>query len=342
MSQEFQNKIFDAFAREDSARVDKAVGAGMGMTITKYIVDAMDGTIDVKSEQGKGSDFYVTLDMEKVLQQEPELCLPKRNILVIDDDETSDKIIIDLLKSIGLYAECALTLQEAFHMIEEQHSKGEDYHIILLDWDIQEQDGIQVITKLRRCFSTEIPIILLSEGENDELETEVEKSGINGFIAKPLFRSSLYYGLRQFVETQVSQLHQEEDKNVDLTGKHVLVAEDNELNWEIADAMLSEFGMELDWAENGQICVEKFEKSKIGWYDIILMDLRMPIMTGFEAASAIRKLEREDASSIPIIAISADAFADDVKKCLDCGMNDHTAKPFDLVKIINLLNQYLH
>ena len=182
---------------------------------------------------------------------------------------------------------------------------------------------------------------MLSDGEWDELEAQAAPAGINSFIAKPLFRSGLYYGLRPFAEAQEQKSSGSED-NMDFTNKRVLFAEDNELNWEIGNSMLSELGMELDWAENGKICLEKFEQSQNEWYDIILMDLRMPIMTGYEAAAAIRRLSREDAQNIPIIAVSADAFDDDIQKCLACGMNAHVAKPYDLSELIDLMNQYLH
>ncbi|MDE6214610.1 MAG: response regulator, partial [Lachnospiraceae bacterium] len=172
-------------------------------------------------------------------------------------------------------------------------------------------------------------------------EIKMEKANVCGFISKPLFRSSLYYCLRQLIEAEAPQQEQKEEAAIDLKGRRILIAEDNELNWEIAQLILSEFGVEVDWAENGQLCVEQFEQSAPGWYDAILMDLRMPVMTGFEAAEAIRRLEREDAQNIPIIAVSADAFDDDIQKCLDCGMNAHTAKPLDPQEIFSLLGQYL-
>ncbi len=161
---------------------------------------------------------------------------------------------------------------------------------------------------------------------------------MSAFIAKPLFRSGLYYGLRPLIEAKAQQ---EQEAETDLAGRRLLLAEDNELNWEIANDLLCECGLEVERAENGQICVEKFEASAPGWYDGILMDLRMPVMTGFEAAATIRASARKDARTIPIIAVSADAFAEDVQKCLDCGMNAHTAKPLDPQVILSLLRQYL-
>ncbi|MDE7253813.1 MAG: response regulator [Acetatifactor sp.] len=340
MSKEFQDKIFDAFAREDNARVDKTDGAGMGLTITKYIVDAMGGDITVESEQGKGSHFHITLDMEKTAREEKKLQLPKRNILVIDDDQTAGELAVSSLESIGLKAETAGDMQQAFRMIEERCNQKESYHLVLMDWDVQGQDWVKTAEELSNRFGKDLPIIIITNGEWDELEIKMEKANIGGFISKPLFRSSLYYGLRQLIEAEAQQ--QKEEVEIDLKGRRILIAEDNELNWEIAQAVLSGFGLEVKWAENGQLCVEQFEQSALGWYDAILMDLRMPVMTGFEAAEAIRKLEREDAQTIPIIAVSADVFDDVVQKCLDCGMNAHTAKPLEPQKVLSLLSQYLH
>ena len=342
MSREFQDKIFEPFAREDNARVSKIAGAGMGMTITKYIVDAMGGKISVESEQGKGSHFHIILDMEKAMHHEKKMYLPNRNVLVIDDDETAGNLAVSSLESIGQHAESVTDIKQAFRMIEERHSHNEYYDIILLDWDIQNQDGIETAKELLDRFGKELPILLLTDGEWDELEAKAERTGICGFISKPLFRSSLYYGLRQFTEVMTPRQEQHEEPEIDLRGRRILIAEDNELNWEIAREMLSEFELEMEWAENGQICVEKFEQSAPDWYDAILMDLRMPVMTGFEAAEAIRNLGRRDARTIPIIAVSADAFADDIQKCLDYGMNAHTPKPLDSQAVLSLLGQYLH
>lgn len=342
MAKEFQNKIFDAFAREDNERVDKTAGAGMGMTITKYIVDAMGGTITVESEQGKGSHFHIVLDMEKTMPHEKDLRLPKQNVLVIDDDKTGGNLAVVSLESIGLQAESAENIEQAFRMIEERSGKNAPYHMILVDWNIQGLDGIQIARELSDRLGSESAILLLTEGEDDEVKAKAERTGIHDFISKPLFRSCLYYGLRPFAEEETSCQKPEEEPGIDLRGRRILMAEDNELNWEIAsDILCDEFGLDLEWAENGQICVEKFEQSAPGWYEAILMDLRMPVMTGYEAAEAIRKLTREDAKTIPIIAISADTFEDDIQKCLDHGMNAHTAKPLDPQKLLFLLAQYL-
>ncbi len=267
--------------------------------------------------------------------------MPKQNVLVIDDDETAGNLAVSSLESIGLKAETAADIKQACQMIEERCGKNERYHMVLVDWDLQGQHWIKVVEELSGRFGQELPIIILTDGEWDELEIISEKANICSFISKPLFRSSLYYGLRQFTEEKMPGQEQKEEFGIGLKGRRILVAEDNELNWEIISAILCEFGMEVKWAENGQICVEQFEQSAPGWYDAILMDLRMPVMTGFEAATVIRQLKRNDAQTIPIIAISADTFEDDVQKCLDCGMNAHSAKPLVPQEIISLMEEYI-
>ena len=200
-------------------------------------------------------------------------------------------------------------------------------------------NGVQVAREIRRDYDQDIPILLISAYDWSEFETEARDAGVTGFISKPLFKSTLFYGLQKYMGVE-STVDDKVDQNVDLTGKRVLVAEDNDLNWEVLNELLSDVGLELEWAENGQISVEKFEQSEAGYYDAILMDVRMPIMTGYEATKAIRALNHADAQTIPIIAMTADAFSEDVQRCLDCGMNAHTAKPINLDEVLFLLRKY--
>ncbi|MEY8260232.1 response regulator [Oscillospiraceae bacterium 50-60] len=341
MSPEFQAKIFDSFSREDSRRVQRTEGTGLGMAITKFIVDAMGGTIQLHSEQGKGSEFHVTLDLEKSTVQEADMVLPNWNMLVVDDDRELCESTVASLKSIGLHAEWTLDGESAVRMAEERFLRHDGYHIILLDWKLPRMDGIETARELRRRLGENIPILLISAYDWGDIEAEAKSVGINGFISKPLFKSTLFYGLRPFVdtgETVPENLPQEHE--ADFTGRRILLAEDNELNWEIADELLTSLGLELDWAENGKICVEKFSAAAPGYYDAVLMDLRMPIMTGYEATQAIRALDRPDAS-LPIIAMTADAFSEDIQRCLDAGMNAHISKPIDLREVSRLLEKYL-
>ena len=338
MTEEFKEHIFESFVREDSTRVRKTEGSGLGMTITKYIVDAMGGLIEVDSAPGKGTSFHVTLDLEKAEIPESDMVLPPWNMLVVDDDRQLCESTVSALKSIGVRADWVLDAESAMEMVERR--RNDPYRIILLDWKLPGMDGITAARELRRRYGDEIPILLISAYDWSEIEEEAREAGVSGFIAKPLFKSTLFYGLKPFVEPLADSAPPAEAK-LDLTGRRVLLAEDNELNWEIAEELLSAEGLELDWAENGKLCVEKFLGAQPGHYDAILMDLRMPVMTGYEATAAIRGADRPDAKTIPIIAMTADAFAEDVQKCLDAGMNAHVAKPIDVREVCRQLAKYM-
>lgn len=340
MSPDFLKKIYESYSRADGARIHKTEGAGLGMAITKYIVDAMEGAIDIKSEIDKGTEFLLTFDFEKAAAVEMDMVLPSWNMLVVDDDELLCETATDALKSIGIKAEWTLSGEKAIELVIQHHKKRDDYQIILLDWKLPDINGIQVAREIRRNLGDEVPILLISAYDWSEFEAEAREAGISGFISKPLFKSTLYHALRQYmgIETEDDQIL---NQNIDLSGRRILLAEDNELNWEVAKELLSDLGVELDWAEDGQICLDKFQSSPEGYYDAILMDIRMPHMTGYEATKSIRGLNHPDALTIPIIAMSADAFSDDIQHCLKCGMNAHIAKPIDVVELTRLLKRYL-
>lgn len=340
MSKDFLSKIYDSYSRADESRIHKTEGAGLGMAITKYIVDAMNGSISISSEQGKGTEFHLIFDFEKSDTSEENMELPSWNVLVVDDDELLCKMAADTLKSMGIQnAEWTLSGDKAIKLILERHKNDEDYQLILLDWKLPDINGIQVAKEIRRMFEANVPILLISAYDWSEFETEARAAGINGFVSKPLFKSTLFHSLRKYTETYTAQ--SQTDENLHLQGYHILIAEDNELNWEIVNELLSDLGAVLEWAEDGQICLDKFQESEEGYYDAILMDIRMPNMTGYEATKAIRQLDRSDAISVPIIAMSADAFSDDIQRCLECGMNAHTAKPIDVPELTRLLKKYI-
>ena len=340
MSPEYLEKIYESYSRADGARIHKTEGAGLGMAITKHIVDAMEGTIDIQSELGVGTEFLLTFDFEKAVVMDMDMVLPSWNMLVVDDDELLCETATDALKSIGIKAEWTLSGEKAIELVNQHHKKRDDYQIILLDWKLPGMNGIQVAKEIRRNLGDGVPILLISAYDWSEFEAEAREAGISGFISKPLFKSTLYHALRQYMDIETEN-DQTLNQNIDLSGRRILLAEDNELNWEVARELLSDLGVELDWAEDGQICLDKFEKSSEGYYDAILMDIRMPHMTGYEATKAIRGLDHPDALSIPIIAMSADAFSDDIQHCLECGMNAHIAKPIDVIELTRLLKRYL-
>ncbi len=341
MSPEFMSKIFESYSRADNRRVHKTEGAGLGMAITKYIINAMEGSIDVESELGKGSEFHVMVDFERATVKEVDMVLPAWKMLVVDDDETLCRTVVDALDSIGIQADWTLSGEKALKLVIEHHEKRDDYQIILLDWKLPGMDGIQVAREIRRGLGDDIPILLISAYDWSEFETEARAAGISGFIAKPLFKSTLFYGLQKYMGSE-GDLQIEETKGADLSGHRILVAEDNSLNWEVLHELLTDLGLELEWAENGQICAEMFEKAAEDYYDAILMDVRMPIMTGYEATRAIRSSQKANALTIPIIAMTADAFSEDIQRCLDSGMNAHTAKPVNIDELILLLKRYMN
>ncbi len=339
MSDEFQTHIFESFTREDNKRVHKIEGTGLGMTISKYIVDAMGGEITVSSKQGVGTEFHVTVDMERAEERVEDMILPDWNMLVVDDDRQLCESAVDSLSTIGVHAEWVLDGESAVNTAVKRHEANNDFHVILLDWKLPDMDGIQTARELRRQLGADVPILLMSAYDWSEIESEAREAGISGFIMKPLFRSTLFYGLQPYAEGVEAQPINDDDES-DFTNKRILVAEDNELNWEIANELLQELGLELDWAENGQICVEMFQRSQPGYYDAVLMDIRMPIMSGYEATDAIRAMDRPDAM-LPIIAMTADAYTDDIQRCIEHGMNAHIAKPIDVKEVSRTLKKFL-
>ncbi len=338
MSQEFKEKIFDMFSREDS-KVQKIEGTGLGMAITKYIVDMMDGTIEIESEHNKGSEFHIVLDLERATVKEEDMLLPPWHMLVVDNNEDLCQSAVSALKEIGIDADWALGGREALQMIEKCYKKHNDYQVVLLDWKMPDMDGLQTTKEIRRIVGEDIPVFIISAYDWSDIEEEARAAGVKGFISKPLFKSNLYLGLSRYIEG-VEEKEDISEETHDFTGYKILLAEDNELNWEIAEDILTEAGFKVEWAENGKMCVEKFKQSETGFYDAVLMDIRMPVMTGYEAAKAIRSLSRPDAG-LPIIAMTADAFAEDIQKSLESGMNEHISKPIDIGKLMKTLEKYL-
>lgn len=340
MSPEFKEKIFESFMREDNKRVHHTEGSGLGMSITKYIIDAMGGSIEVESEQGKGSEFRITIDMEKATESEEEMILPKWRMLVVDDDNLLCESAVNSLKEIGVDADWCLNAEKALEMVSENNRKRTPYEIILIDWKLPGMDGIEATKLIRKEMNNNIPIILISAYDWSDIEENAKKAGVTGFISKPLFKSTLYHGLRQFSGGKLQEESKEKTEEHKLTHMKVLLAEDNDLNWEIANELLTPLGLDMDHAENGKICLEMFQKSPVGYYSAILMDIRMPVMSGLEATEEIRKLDRSDAG-VPIIAMTADAFTEDRQKCLNAGMNAHIAKPIDVKEVERMLEKFV-
>ncbi len=340
MSKEFQKKVFDTFEREDTETVAHTTGTGLGMAITKQIVELMGGRIELKSEKGSGSEFHIVLDMEIADNEKMEMKLPDWSILVVDDSEQLCMSAVSNLEELGITAEWTTSGEEAVRKVEEHHEAGNDYHFVLIDWKMPKMSGLDTIREIQKRISKEIPLFLISAYEWGEIESELNGVKIAGFIPKPLFKSTLYDHLIKQVDGVEAEVSQNEHQQIDFKGKRILLAEDVDINWEVAYEILSDMGLVLERAENGKICVEKFQNSEEGYYDAILMDIRMPVMSGYDAAIAIRALDRSD-KDLPIIAMTADAFSDDAKHCLECGMDAHISKPIDVENCTHVLLQYL-
>ena len=333
MSPEFMEKMYQPFSRQTDSRVNSIQGTGLGLAITRQMVELMNGTIECRSKPGEGTTFTITLDIPVAEKQLKEMRFDAIDALIADDDPILLDTAVDALESLGITAERATNGREALEMTRGRHAAGKDYDIIILDWKMPDMDGVETIRKIRSEFGAGIPILLTSAYDQSDIEDEVKGAGASGFISKPLFRSRLYEKINEVLGTEATAVEPEDDYS-DLAGINILVAEDNEINWEILSAMLGMFGITTERAENGRICVDKMAAATEGSYDLIFMDVQMPEMNGLDATRSIRKLENKWAASIPIIAMTANAFSEDVAECLNAGMNGHIAKPIDMKLII--------
>ena len=340
MSKEFQEKVYETFSRENTEQVAHTTGTGLGMSITKSIVDMMHGTIDLDSTVGVGSKWHITLDLKKA-EDETAMSLPDWDVLVVDDNQMLCESAAANLEELGVHAEWVLDGAHAIEMIKERHDRNEDYRLVLVDWKMPGMSGVELIRRLRESEYKDMPIFLISAYDFGDVEEEIVQVKIEGFISKPLFKTKLFHYLSKFVGSESKQTeYVESGSQLDFTGKRVLVAEDIEINWEITNEILTSVGLKADHAENGEECVKMFKASETGSYDMILMDIRMPVLDGYGATKAIRALERKD-NDIPIVALTADAFSDDVQYCLSVGMNDHISKPINTKELLRLLQKFL-
>ena len=344
MTPEFQKIMFEPFSRADDHRTTKVQGTGLGMAIARNIVNLMNGDIQVESAPNKGTKITVTVYLklqENEKEQEKELLdLP---VLVVDDDKTCCESTVATLQEIGIAGEWVLTGKEAVERCYARHETNSDYFAVILDWKMPEMDGIATARKIRERVGEEVTIIILTSFDFSEIEEEARAVGVNAFMAKPLFRSRLTATLRQFTsgkKEKNARNYLEDFAKENYAGKRILLVEDNELNREIATEIIGMTGVTIDSAENGKIAVEKVMEAPEKWYDLIFMDIQMPIMNGYEATAAIRALAGSR-GKVPIIAMTANAFAEDVQLAKNTGMNEHIAKPLDLNKLNDVLKQWL-
>ena len=344
MTPEFQKIMFEPFSRADDHRTTKVQGTGLGMAIARNIVNLMNGDIQVESAPNKGTKITVTVYLklqENEKEQEKELLdLP---VLVVDDDKTCCESTVATLQEIGIAGEWVLTGKEAVERCAARHKTGRDYFAVILDWKMPEMDGIATARRIRECVGEDVTIIILTSFDFSEIEEEARAAGVNAFMAKPLFRSRLTATLRQFTsgkKEKNARNYLEDFAKENYAGKRILLVEDNELNRETATEIIGMTGVTIDIAENGKIAVEKVMEAPEKWYDLIFMDIQMPIMNGYEATAAIRALAGSR-GKVPIIAMTANAFAEDVQLAKNTGMNEHIAKPLDLNKLNDVLKQWL-
>ncbi len=345
MSQEFAQKIFEPFERERTSTVSRIQGTGLGMAITKNIVDMMGGTIEVQTAQGKGTEFTVCVPMRAQTEQRPVEKITELEglkALVVDDDFNTCDSVTKMLVKVGMRAEWTLSGKEAVLRARQALEMSDAYHAYIIDWRLPDMNGIEV-TRQIRSLHDDTPIIILTAYDWSDIEVEAKAAGVTAFCAKPMFmfdlRETLMSALGQKPADAVQRLLPE--KNADFKGKHILLVEDNELNREIAQEILREYGFLVDSAENGAVAVEKVSTAAPGSYDLLLMDVQMPIMDGYTATRKIRALDDPARAKLPILAMTANAFDEDRRNALESGMNGFLSKPIVIDDLVQELHKIL-
>ncbi len=345
MDKAFIPKIFDAFSQEDGSYKTKYGSTGLGMAITKRIVEMMNGSISVESEKGVGTEFTVTVTLrsceQKGLKQDSAIDPQAMRVLVVDDDKIAAEHARTVLDEVGIHADTCNSGEEALRMIEIQHTKHKPYNLVLMDWNMPGMNGLEASAEIRKQFDSETTVVVLTAYNWDDIQEEAHRVGVDSFLPKPLFASNVIEEFERIARRNNMDMFKEK-KRADLLGRRVLLAEDMEINAEIMMDVLEMEGIETDHAENGRIAVEMFENSDVGAYSAILMDVRMPEMDGLEATAAIRALDRPDARRVPIIALTANAFDEDVQRSLQAGMNAHLTKPVEPSSLYQVLGELIY
>lgn len=343
MDESFVDKIFEPFVRARDTRTSKIEGTGLGMPIVRNLVQMMNGDIKVESKLNEGSKFTVTVYLKINCYKHDDVeGLENLSVLVADDDQIACESACRVLAEIGMEAESVLSGEEAVDKVLTAHSQMHDYAAVILDWKMPGMDGVETAKAIRAEVGEKVPIIILSAFDYSEIEQAAKEAGVNAFISKPLFRSKLVYVMKSLVCGEDKE-HTEIDglKGRNYSGKRVLLVEDNEINTEIAKELLTQAKVTVETAWNGRLAVERVHEMPEGYYNLIFMDIQMPEMNGYEATSAIRASEREDLKTIPIIAMSADVFMDDIKHAQDVGMNGHVAKPIEIENLLKALDKWI-
>ena len=344
MKPEFLDKIFEPFERASDDEIKRIQGTGLGMSISHKIIQMIGGDIKVESEYGKGSRF--TIDMPLVCRDhkpDDKIEVEGLEVLVVDDDKIACQNTSSCLREIGINSECVYSGSEAIEKVRQHHLAEKEYFAVIIDLKMPQMNGIETTRQIRRFVGADVPIIILSAYDLEEYEAEAKEVKANGFITKPLYKSKLLQVLRSFLDEgdQPEPILPFKLSNADYSGKRILLVEDNELNREIAVEIIGSTGITIDTAINGLDAVHKVAQSEEGFYQIILMDIQMPIMDGYEATRQIRSLQRRDIAHMPIIAMTANAFSEDVTNAIKAGMNYHLAKPIDIGALMGILSKYL-
>ena len=343
MSEEFQKHIFEEFSREESSTVSGIQGTGLGMSITKNIVDLMGGTIALTSEPGKGTEFIVTLCFTRSGQKAEPKQLPQLEglrALVADDDTNTCLNVSTMLSKIGMWPEWTISGKEAVIRTKYAVEQGDEFSVYIIDWLIPDMNGIEIVRQIRKVIGNRCPIIILTAYDWADIEDEARAAGVTAFCEKPLFLSELRRVLAEPFRAEPAS-EPAQPTAADLKGKKLLLVEDNELNREIALEILKEAGFVVDTAEDGAVAVQKIKQAAPGQYDLILMDIQMPNLDGYEATRQIRALPDAEKASIPIFAMTANAFEEDRQNALEAGMNGHIAKPLDVPHLLRVLTDAL-
>ncbi len=344
MSKEFLPHIFDTFTQEDLSASNKYGSSGLGLAITKNIVEMMNGNISVESEKGKGTTFTVSVTLldsaGKNRNDDLEIKPNEMSVLIIDDDPVACEHARLVLEKSGIASETVQSGKEAIEMVKLRHARHDPYNLILVDWQMPEMDGVETTREIRKIVGNESAIIILTAYKWDDILDEAVQAGVDSFIAKPLFASNLLEEFQDAVRRK-STIKENVGYKAELSGRKVLVAEDVQINAEILKMILNMRGIDSDVAENGKIAVEMFSSKPEGTYDAILMDMRMPEMDGLEATRVIRAMKRADAKKIPIIALTANAFDEDVQRSLQAGLNAHLSKPVKPEQLYQTLEELI-
>ena len=340
MKPEFQEHIFESFTREETSTVSGIQGTGLGMAITKNIVDMMGGTITVKSEEGQGSECTVNLTFKlcgEAKSYEKIEQLQGLKVLVADDDTDTCLSISGMLTEIGMRSEWTVSGKEAVIRAKHSMEMGDEFYAYIIDWLMPDMNGIETVRRIRRVIGDSSPIIILTAYDWSDIEEEAKEAGVTAFCEKPLFMSQL----RELLTNPVPKTKEPEKREWIYNGKRILLVEDNELNQEIAQTILEDAGFMVETANDGVEAVKKMEQAVPGQYDLILMDIQMPVMNGYEAAKQIRSLKNRETASVPIVAMTANAFEEDREKSYEAGMNGYLAKPVSAEALINTIDKIM-